>query len=634
MKKSSVSAQAPRFEPTWRARVFVAAIVTAAWALMAAAFHDGRFQKIDFSLYDFLARRHPRPVSPHVVIVAIDEASAQTLRSQKFWPREYYARLINILAEQGATTVAFDVLFTSSSPKEKEADDKALYDAISAETAPPVIMASAILAGRLRTPFDLLAQAALCQGIINYEEGVGGVVRSLPVLYAAPGASGEKLENYFAFSLFAVAVHESVLQNKASIDANPDEKGCHFGGHLVPPGDFYPAFPASIGAVNRVSFADALDRKFDKDAFRGKLVFVGTTADPNDRFKVPISRRMKMNLGPGIKAETAEELMPGVEFHAIVASSLMNENFLRVPPRDKLFWPLAAATAVVLALSLCAFLPLAARLTAPALVVAAAAVAFEMLWTRRYFVEMTVLPVSAVVSCAVSALYEIYLMRLRDRGLKNIFGRYVSDGVMKKILSDPSRLGWSEDRVVTVLFCDVRSFTPMAEKLRPHETLDVLNTYFEAATAAVLEAGGSVDKFVGDEIMAVFNTPLDMPGHAMAALKTALNIIGSIPGVNRALAAKGLPSIAVGIGVHTGPVVAGSIGAKIRMEYGVIGDTVNTAARLVGVAPPMQIYTTAETVRCADGKVVVEPGGQLELKGKSKPIEVFRVLRLKDGSSA
>jgi adenylate cyclase len=125
-----------------------------------------------------------------------------------------------------------------------------------------------------------------------------------------------------------------------------------------------------------------------------------------------------------------------------------------------------------------------------------------------------------------------------------------------------------------------------------------------------------------------------MPGHAMAALKTALNIIGSIPGVNRALAAKGLPSIAVGIGVHTGPVVAGSIGAKIRMEYGVIGDTVNTAARLVGVAPPMQIYTTAETVRCADGKVVVEPGGQLELKGKSKPIEVFRVLRLKDGSSA
>jgi len=616
---------APRFDPSVRATLVLAVAVIVIWVLAAHTHRAGWLQRLDFALYDHLMRQHPCKPPDNIVIVAIDAASVKALGSQRLWPRNRYGKVVKALSDAGAAVIAFDILFTS---RGDPADDTRFVAALENSAAAP-ILASAIAGGELRTPYGPLAEAAFYQGLVNIEEGVGGTVRSLPISYKTLGADDGGAQDLFAFGLFSAAVFETVLAERDAIELAADENGWQIGRHRIAHEDFHPAFPRSLAATKRVSFVDVLNGTFAAETFKDKLVFVGTTTDPNDRFNVPTSRRQKLLLGDGVQAETNLELMPGVEFHALTASSLVNETFVRVPPREEISRVLIVMAGVLLALAGARFIPLGARVAILVLAALSWPVAANLMWPRRLFVQTAILPLSALAAILLAVTYEIHLTRLRNRGLRSIFGRYVSEAAMKKILSDPSRLRWSEEREVTVLFCDVRSFTPMAERLKPTETLEVLNTYFEVATAAVLDVGGSVDKFVGDEIMAVFNAPLDTQDHARAALTAAVAILASMDETNRTLAARGLPEIAIGIGIHTGPVVAGSIGAQVRMEYGIIGDTVNTAARLVDKAPPRQILASAETIGRAGDGVIAEPHEPLELKGKSTRVEVYRVLDIK-----
>jgi len=626
--------QAPKFDPSLRAKIILAASAVILWILLllAGGSLTGWLANIDFSTYDFLIRSHPVKPAENIVIVAIDEKSINQLGSQRKWGREKYAALVKKLSDDEALVAAFDLLFISPSDKnDKRAvlGDAEFVAAINDDYAPFTLLASAISGGRLLTAFKPLDQIAGCAGVINVEAGVNGTVRSIPVAFTGIDAEKGNLDNFFGYGLYAAAAYEAINAEKDTIEIKLENNEWHIGKHRVPHGDFYPAFPETIGQVPRFSFVDVLNGKFADGAFRDKIVFIGSTVNPNDRFRVPTSRRQKIKLGEGIEVESNINLMPGVEFHATVASSLMQDNFIRVVDKERVNPFLLAMAALIIIIAITHAIPLFVRLALTALIIAGTVIAVEILWSKGIFIQLAIIPIASFFSSVIGTYYEIHIARLRNRGLKNIFGRYVSPDVMKKILSDPSRLSWSEDRDVTVLFCDIRAFTPMAENLEPAETLEVLNTYFEAATAAILSVGGSVDKFVGDEIMAVFNAPLDHENHSLAGLNAGLRIMQSLVKVNQVLAARELPAITVGIGIHSGAVVAGNIGSTVRTEYGIIGDTVNTAARMVSAARPGEILASEITVMNAGDSVISEKGDMLELKGKSKMVQVYRVTDIK-----
>ena len=207
------------------------------------------------------------------------------------------------------------------------------------------------------------------------------------------------------------------------------------------------------------------------------------------------------------------------------------------------------------------------------------------------------------------------------------FGKYVGEEVVEMILADPGKM-WlkGHKNVATVLFADIRGFTAYAEDREPEEVVDMLNTYFDIATRAILDYGGYVDKFIGDAVLGVFGVPVFRNDHVERAVRTALDLMDLL---RREDAKKNPLLSSVGVGIHTGPIVSGNIGSPAKMEYTVIGDTVNLASRLSGLARPGEVLVTDAVVAALDSLIQVEPAGSRTVKGKAEPVATFRVNSIK-----
>jgi len=219
---------------------------------------------------------------------------------------------------------------------------------------------------------------------------------------------------------------------------------------------------------------------------------------------------------------------------------------------------------------------------------------------------------------------------LREKEMiKRAFTRYVAREVVEEILKDPENLVLSgERRQVTVLFCDVRGFTPMSERLAPEEVVLLLNDFYNLMIETTFKFDGTLDKFLGDAVMAVFGAPMAHPDHSARAIRTALAMQEGISGLNEKRARDGKEAISVGIGVSAGEAVAGTVGTEDRMEYTVIGDSVNLAARLESNAKPGQILISHRTYERVRDLVDARPLGRIRVKGKEEEVEVYEVLGL------
>jgi class 3 adenylate cyclase len=220
---------------------------------------------------------------------------------------------------------------------------------------------------------------------------------------------------------------------------------------------------------------------------------------------------------------------------------------------------------------------------------------------------------------------------LRERQvIRETLGRYVGPSVSDAILGGHVELG-GEERIVTLLFSDVRGFTTMAEAIRPHEVVRVLNAYFEQMVEAVFKHDGMLDKFIGDGLMAVFGAPRAVPDHAMSAVACALDMRRRLVEVNDALRAAGLLELKIGIGLHTGPVVVGNIGSSKRMEYTAIGDAVNLAARLESQTKEqgVDILISEATYAAVADRVVADRLGEVQVKGKNKVVVIYALRALR-----
>ena len=219
---------------------------------------------------------------------------------------------------------------------------------------------------------------------------------------------------------------------------------------------------------------------------------------------------------------------------------------------------------------------------------------------------------------------------LREKEMiKRAFTRYVAREVVEEILKGPENLVLSgERRQVTVLFCDVRGFTPMSERLAPEEVVLLLNDFYTLMIETTFKYDGTLDKFLGDAVMAVFGAPMAHPDHSARAIRTALAMQEGITGLNERRVRDGKEAISVGIGVSAGEAVAGTVGTEDRMEYTVIGDSVNLAARLESNAKPGQILISHRTYERVRDLVDARPLGRIRVKGKEEEVEVYEVLGL------
>ena len=328
--------------------------------------------------------------------------------------------------------------------------------------------------------------------------------------------------------------------------------------------------------------------------------------------------------------------MSGPEVHANIVETLLTG---RLPRPVSATWGLTYQL-MVLAVGTAAFFQLTPRQGLAVLAPLAVMVAIFAYWL---LLSYWLMPVFAPQLAQLASYLGVLGLRLtgeeRERTrLRQIFGRYVSDEVVEKLLATGKQPNLGGEAVmVTVLFSDIRNFTPMSESLASQEVVELLNNYFSRASEPILEHGGTVDKFIGDAIMAVFGSPAPHPDHARRAISAALAMAARASDF-RAWIAQRFPcrewqDFHIGIGLHTGEVVVGNVGSPKRFEFTAIGDTVNTASRLESLTKELSwtIVASVATIKAAGPGVVTSGAKQVLVKGRQEPVEVLEVKGLHRG---
>ena len=349
----------------------------------------------------------------------------------------------------------------------------------------------------------------------------------------------------------------------------------------------------------------------DPARFKDTIVIVGTTAPGlYDLIPVPFS----------------EGKMPGMQIHASVLDSVLSGRFMKPAP----LWAGVAALllcALVASIGLMRFgvwpgLALSAA-AAAAFVVVAVTLFEQGLWLRM------IEPASALTLAAFGGVsYQYFVEDREKRRVKRLFSRYVSKDVFDQLMSDPSKAGLGgARRSMTVLFSDIRGFTTFSEQGQPEAIVQQLNEYFSRMVHVVFEHRGTLDKFVGDAVMALFGAPLDDPDHAEHAVQAALAMLKELEELNRGWAAEGRPTLAIGVGVNTGDMVAGNIGSESIMSYTVIGDAVNLGSRLESLNKQYgtSVIISDATRERLQGRYDIRALGDVVVKGKSQPVAIFEV---------
>jgi adenylate cyclase len=346
------------------------------------------------------------------------------------------------------------------------------------------------------------------------------------------------------------------------------------------------------------------------EAFAGKIVLVGaTTPTLHDIFPTPFASQAGMS---------------GVEIHANTLETLLQDIPLRRTP------PLLVAVVAVLAGAAAAFTATALRPLPAFGLVAAGVIAYlavshgAFAW-GRYWTAVVPAPLTLLITYAATVAKNF----TREQREKRRLSRFFSPDVVAEIIRhrDDAKLAAGRRRM-TVLFSDIRGFTSMSEKMEPEEVVTFLREYLTVMTEAVFKHGGTVDKYIGDAIMALYNVPLEAPDHARRAVRTALEFQERLHPLAERFAAKYGGRLACGVGIHTGDAVVGTIGSEQRLEYTAIGDTINLGSRLEGLTKEFNVPIIMSEATAAEvaGQFGTRDLGEVTVKGKAIPVKIYAVL--------
>jgi adenylate cyclase len=355
--------------------------------------------------------------------------------------------------------------------------------------------------------------------------------------------------------------------------------------------------------------------------FRGKIVLVGRSA----RTATELQAAQADLFNAPFATTGGERLMPGVELQATQVDNLLAPERLRTAPGA---WSAALVAGLLLALVWAGarWHPGAAAALAGTLALGTGLLSWALFTGPRLWLPPLLPMVVAVAMYGATALVGYARARRRAREVRAMFAQYVPPEVVARLVARPDllRLG-GESREVTLLFTDLANFTTLSEQLSAEQTVEVLTGYFNAMTPLIHRTGGTVDKFIGDAVMAFWGAPLDDPGHAAHAVEAAIAMQRAMERLVAGLRARGLPPIHMRIGLHSGRVVVGNVGSEQRFSYTAIGDAVNLAARLEGANKAfgtgiLLSEATAARLPSRDGLRALD---DVIVKGKTEPVRVY-----------
>ena len=573
-------------------------------------------QPLENRLLDAFVRAHAARLAPdpQIVLVDIDEkslAAMEPLAGRWPWPRVVHAELIEGLAAQKPRAIVFDILFTEAD-RFRPRDDEAFADAVAKHrnTYFPLLRLPAsgdargarlgelVSLGLTRTRgADPEARAALVPplilppehwraGLIGFSADADGVGRRYLLREDVRGWLIPSLPARIAFDL----------------------------GYPVPDAeDLVLAWRGRAGSFPRVSYSDLYEdfnraqRQRPADEFAGRIVIVGTAASGLQDLRVT-------PLG---------SLTPGAEILGTAIENLKNARSMRTLSP----WWAAALGALLLSLLFFSFQKrIDNRAIGAALaVLTAAGLGISYVLVQRLILLPLLTPLAAAwLFYVAAALAEVLRERRARQEAVSMFSRFVNPHVVRQLLD---RGVQTERREVTLLFSDIRGFTTLSESRTPEEVVALINRYFSMQVDVVFRHGGTLDKFIGDCIMALWGAPLEDAQHAAHAVACALDMADTLQAFKRELGTDA--DFDVGIGVHSGPAVVGLIGSDKRREYTAIGDTVNLASRIEGLTKDAKrrILVSKDTVqRCGDAFHFASCG-TFPVKGRSQPVELFEPKR-------
>ncbi len=369
-----------------------------------------------------------------------------------------------------------------------------------------------------------------------------------------------------------------------------------------------------------VSAADVLKGRAKIGQLENRILLVGSTAPGLSDLRVtPFS-----------------STFPGVEIHAHLITGMLDGNTRHMPA-----WADDARVVAVLLLGgliawvvirLGPTIGLVATLAALALLVGAYALACKSLWV----VPMAAPLITVLGLYLLNAAYGFFTVSAARQHITKLFGQYVPPELAAKMSANPAHYTMAaQSREMSVLFSDIRGFTDFSENLAPTELADVLNAYLNTMTQIVQRHRGTIDKYMGDAIMAFWNAPIDLADHAARAVQTALDMQDALPKLNEEFAARGWPNVKIGVGVSTGRMSVGNMGSEFRMAYTVMGDAVNLGSRLEGITKlyGVGILVTESTMQ-ADPVHAFMKIDDVRVKGKLVPVAIYEALGLKATLSA
>lgn len=610
----------------------------------------GLLERLDHILYD--ARLRATLSASHderVVIVDIDERSLAEVGRWP-WSRDRLAQLVEqLFDQQGIALLGLDTVFAEADDSGGRRTDEQLARALQGRPAvlgyyftsdrqgrtsgllpEPVLRAQALEGRALHATrwtgyganIAPLAAAAPQAGFFNALADGDGVVRSLPLLAEHQGAYYESL----ALAMFrrlqglprlepawgdsqpllgtqALPRSLRLLHGANAVELPVDERMAMLVPYRGPGGPLG-------GSYTYVSAADVLAGRLPPGQLRERIVLLGTT----------VPGLMDLRVTP------VGEAYPGVETHANLLSGLLDGRPLVRPDYAPGYELL---TLLVSGLVLAVGLPLLSA-TRAVLLSLGVVVALAGLNTWLYLGHGLVLPlaaslVTAGLSFALNMSYGYLVESRAKRELAQLFGTYVPPELVQQMLRDPERYSMAATtREMTVLFCDLKGFTTLAEHMEPTQVQALLNTVFSRLTQVIRRHGGTVDKYMGDCVMAFWGAPVACADHARRAVDAARDMLTAIQTLNAEHARLGLPAIGAGIGVSTGPMCVGDMGSDLRRSYTVVGDAVNLGARLESLT---RVYgedvVVSEATRAACPHLAWQELDRVHVKGKADAVTVF-----------
>ncbi len=554
---------------------------------------------------------HQSP-NPDIILIGMDEKALDTYGTMP-WSRDIITQAVSQLSKNPKTApavIGIDTLYTSESTPE---DDERFVDAVA--SAGNVVTATNITFGNelitrengsfymddysvllVEEPFPALKEVSV-SGHLNAMLDTDGILR-----HAIWDVTLEDGSHYPSFHQVIYQQYMAYQSESTSLTPSTDSRG-----------RWYMPFTSSPGSYDDgYSIVDLVNGELDPELFTGKIVLIGPYAlGMNDEYLTAIDHATKMF---------------GVEYQANAIAALLDHN-LKVEILD---FPQQVLLFLLTFLALYWFYERKIFTTTISWLVSSVFwVLFCLLmWQLNVVLHIFYIPISFTACYLVSVIINYIKSTFERHRITNTFRRYVGPQVVTKILekeeSEPS-LGGSLSEI-SVMFADIRGFTPLSESLEPEEVADILNRFLSMMSDCVFAHDGTLDKYIGDCVMAFWGAPLPEEDSANKSVLAAIDIISKSKQLEKEISEKYNRSVQIGIGINYGPAVIGNFGSTNRMDYTAIGDTVNVAARLESNAKPGTILVSKQVVNLLNSQIAFSPiETTLKLKGKSKYIEIFQV---------